>query len=98
VLLSEAEWGKWPLEFSRDLADRVHQTEAAEQWQPLEIPAEVAATASSESLPPAAEGTQRDRLLQRHDHEHTLQGTHTDSTPRYAETIYCDSSSKFEND
>ncbi len=36
VLLSEAEWGKWPLDFSRRLAQSVAEAETLECWPPLE--------------------------------------------------------------
>ena len=84
ALLSEAEWGKWPLDFSKLLAQRVAEAETLEHWQLLEGLGEVSTAEIDLPGPSAANSTAGDRRLQWHDHEKNLQGMHTDPSPEYS--------------
>lgn len=84
ALLSEAEWGKWPLDFSRRLAERVAETDGFQDALPLEVPIpvqrsdEVHAAECDSDTAAVSDGPASDRLLQLHDHDKILQGTHAD--------------------
>ena len=93
VLLSEAEWGKWPLPFCRQLAERIAveeggsfgpviKSDSLAQFSSETDAAETDAAASPEAIPPDV-----DRSLQLHDEEVGLQGTHSDSSQRPAAAL-----------
>lgn len=71
LLVSEAEWGRWRLDFARHIADRT----AAERLDDAPFP--IAADAWFTAAPKHdLEGADRHRQL--HDQEPALQGTHSD--------------------
>ena len=96
-LVSEAEWGKWPLDFSRLLAERVAAAETNEHSQFLDGLGEVGIPEASLRALSTADSAACDRLLQLHDHEEKLQGTHSDPAGRYAGMTVGDGRSQFEN-
>lgn len=106
-LLSEAEWGKWSLDFSRRLAQSIAETEAIGQGQPCdesdpagnyEAGNQAAGNREIETAAAQApDANSGDRLLQLHDQEQALQGTHADAALRHAGTTLRDGTSRFEN-
>jgi hypothetical protein len=96
ALVSEAEWGKWPLDFSRFIAQRVAEAEAIDHLQLPDVgevgTAEVVLRAQS-----TADSRAGDRTRQLHAHEQNLQGTHTDHAGRHAGTIVRDGKAQFDN-
>ena len=97
ALLAEAEWGKWPLDFSRRLAQRVAQAEALEHLQPLEGLGEHGTAEMDLSEPSASDAAADDRRLQWHAHEKNVRGTHADPTLRQARTTVRDGKSLIDN-
>ncbi len=83
-LLSEAEWGMWPIDFARHLSQRLTQTEeqfdAATRLVAHAIPEEPAEDCELYS-PGLMDG---DPQRQLHSRENRLQGTHTDVIPQSA--------------
>jgi hypothetical protein len=98
TLLSEAEWGKWPLDFSRRLVEIVAETDGHVHREPPPDAGEQRPIEINSSMAQAAASTVDDHRLQRHDREDYLQGIHADPAFWHAETASRTVRSRFDND
>jgi hypothetical protein len=97
TLVSEAELGKWHIEFSRLLAGRIGSSETIDHAPLVDDLGEAGQPQASLRALSTADSAACDRMLQLHDHEQKLQGPHSDSATPFAGTSFRDIKSQIEN-